>query len=127
VVSSDANADIAVAKLTFSGTASVLLGDGSGGFAHAPGSPLETGGYGTFSVATGDFNGDGKPDLAFANFDSDDVSVLLNNLIARSDFKNAAQYCEARRASMGGEAFAKRYGTNGNGRNAFGQCVRSSN
>jgi hypothetical protein len=29
------------------------------------------------SVATGDFNGDGKQDLASANFDSDNVSVLL--------------------------------------------------
>ena len=29
-------------------------------------------------VSIGDFNGDGKPDLAIANFDSDNVSVLLN-------------------------------------------------
>src|SRR2546425_1268326 len=31
------------------------------------------------SVAVGDFNGDGKLDLAVANFDSSDVSVLLGN------------------------------------------------
>src|SRR3989442_2223522 len=31
------------------------------------------------SVAVGDFNGDGKLDLATANFDSNDVSVLLGN------------------------------------------------
>ena len=30
------------------------------------------------SVSIGDFNGDGKPDLAIANYDSDSVSVLLN-------------------------------------------------
>src|SRR6266446_3050476 len=31
------------------------------------------------SVAVGDFNGDGKLDLAVANFDSNDISVLLGN------------------------------------------------
>ena len=32
-----------------------------------------------WSVAVGDFNGDGLPDLAVANFFSNDVSVLLGN------------------------------------------------
>jgi uncharacterized repeat protein (TIGR01451 family) len=31
------------------------------------------------SVVVGDFNGDGKPDLAVANFGSDNVSILLGN------------------------------------------------
>src|SRR5260370_19627352 len=31
------------------------------------------------SVAVGDFNGDGKPDLAAANSSSNNVSVLLGN------------------------------------------------
>ena len=32
-----------------------------------------------YSVAVGDFNGDGKPDLAVANYRSNNVSVLLGN------------------------------------------------
>jgi hypothetical protein len=36
-------------------------------------------GTGPVSVAVGDFNGDGKPDLAVANHTSNDVSVLLGN------------------------------------------------
>ena len=31
------------------------------------------------SVAVVDFNGDGVPDLAVANYDSDNVSVLIND------------------------------------------------
>src|SRR5215831_19722442 len=30
-------------------------------------------------IITGDFNGDGKPDLAVANAGNNDISVLLNN------------------------------------------------
>lgn len=37
--------------------------------------------------------------------------------------KNAAKVCKAARASMGVEAFQKKYGTNHNLRNAFGKCV----
>src|SRR6266851_22740 len=36
-------------------------------------------GYSPHSVAVGDFNGDGKPDLAVANDGSNNVSVLLGN------------------------------------------------
>jgi TolB protein len=41
----------------------------------------------------------------------------------RSDFKNAAQFCKAKRASMGESAFGRTYGTSGNGAHAFGKCV----
>ncbi len=37
-----------------------------------------TTGRSSFSLAVGDFNGDGRPDLAVANVDDDNVSVLLN-------------------------------------------------
>ena len=36
---------------------------------------------------------------------------------------NPARKCKAERATMGAGAFAERYGTNANGRNAFGKCV----
>ena len=35
--------------------------------------------FGPFSVAVGDFNGDGKQDLAVANQGSDNVSILLGD------------------------------------------------
>jgi FG-GAP-like repeat/FG-GAP repeat len=56
------------------GSVSVLLGKGDGTF-HA----AINYGAGTTpdSVAVGDFNGDGKPDLAVANWITDTVSVLL--------------------------------------------------
>ena len=44
---------------------------------------------------------------------------------AQSVDKNAAEICKAERASMGVEAFQKKYGTNKNLRNAFGKCVSS--
>lgn len=43
--------------------------------------------------------------------------------LPRSAFKNASKYCKAQRDSMGKGAFAQTFGTNGNGANAFGQCV----
>lgn len=40
-----------------------------------------------------------------------------------AEFKNAAKECAAERSESGDEAFRKEYGTNVNGRNAFGKCV----
>jgi FG-GAP-like repeat len=45
----------------------VLLGDGRGSFSQAAGSPFPSGKT-PFAVAIGDLNGDGKPDLAAANW-----------------------------------------------------------
>jgi hypothetical protein len=37
--------------------------------------------------------------------------------------KNASQACKAERAELGAEAFAEKYGSNKNRKNAFGKCV----
>jgi hypothetical protein len=71
----DANSDLAVAN-QFSDNLSVLLGAGGGSFAAATGSPFGVGAR-PLSVAVGEFSGDADPDLAVANFNSNDVSVLL--------------------------------------------------
>jgi hypothetical protein len=63
-------------------TVSVLLGNGDGSFQTARNFAVPPGSY-PASVAVGDFNGDGRPDLAVANFgffpDQGTVSVLLGN------------------------------------------------
>src|SRR6266852_556976 len=60
------------------GDISVLLGDGSGGFTPADGSPFAVG-NGPAAVAVGDFDGDGNLDLAVANGITNNVTVLLGN------------------------------------------------
>lgn len=59
------------------GGITVLLGNGSGGFAATAGSPISTGTNVFSNIAVGDFNGDGMQDLAFP--DGNNVSVLLGN------------------------------------------------
>ena len=57
-------------------TVSVLLGNGDGTFQAAQNFLA---GQGVASVAVGDFDGDGRPDLAAGNYGGDTVSVLMNN------------------------------------------------
>ncbi|MGA8437028.1 MAG: FG-GAP-like repeat-containing protein [Candidatus Sulfotelmatobacter sp.] len=77
----DGIADIAVANYA-TNTISVFLGNGSTGVgdgtfqAHID---TSTGGEEPTSIATGDFNGDGKLDVAVTNFHTNNVSVLLGN------------------------------------------------
>ena len=65
----------------------MLLGNGDGSFQSAVN-------YGAGdeprSVAIGDLNGDGNPDLAVANVGSDNVSVLLGN--GDGSFQSAVNY-----------------------------------
>src|SRR6266571_3307218 len=86
----DGRPDLAVANLN-SNTASVLLGNGAGGFGAK--TDFATG-AGSVSVAIGDLNGDGRPDLAVANASANTVSVLLGNgagsFGAKNDFTTGA-------------------------------------
>ncbi|WP_273455337.1 FG-GAP-like repeat-containing protein [Nevskia ramosa] len=76
----DGKPDLAVANYN-SNTVSILRNGTATGAASASftlvGSPAV--GINPQSVAVGDFNGDGKPDLVTANLGSDSISVLRNN------------------------------------------------
>ncbi|MCA6386157.1 MAG: T9SS type A sorting domain-containing protein, partial [Cytophagales bacterium] len=75
----DGKADLAVAN-QFSNTVSVFRNTGSAGtISYAAQVDFSTGtGTGPRSVSIGDLDGDGKADLAVANFDSNTVSVFRN-------------------------------------------------
>jgi hypothetical protein len=75
----DGKLDLAVATTCYVSCAtgvSILLGNGDGTFQAHVDYPA---GSDAFSTAVGDFNGDGKLDLAVANYGSLSVSVLLGN------------------------------------------------
>jgi hypothetical protein len=73
----DGSTDLAVTNLN-ANSLSILVSNGLGGFSQAPGSPLATGSTPAFVVAS-DFLQDGKPDLAVANSNSDNVLVYFNS------------------------------------------------
>jgi hypothetical protein len=58
----------------------------------------------------------GKAEEVKAEMDAQDQQEVVA-------FKNAAKECAAERESLGKTAFADKYGTNANKRNAFGKCV----
>jgi len=74
----DGNADLAIAN-GGDNTVTVLLGNGTGAFNPAPQSPYGVGND-PDSLAIGDFNGDGNPDLAVTNQADNTVTILLNGL-----------------------------------------------
>jgi hypothetical protein len=71
--------DLAAASGVFPGQVNILLGNGSGGFALTVGSPIQIGVVGAYTIATADFNADGKLDLATANSSGDSSTILLGN------------------------------------------------
>jgi hypothetical protein len=93
----DGRTDLAIAN-ELSDSVTVLLGNGSGGFAPAEGSPFAVSpGAGASagvlgmprSIEASDFNGDGNTDLAVANFNgsSDNVAILQGD--GHGGFANA--------------------------------------
>jgi len=80
----DGNLDLAVANSGLPGNpapgsddVSILLGDGAGGF--GPAQNLPAGGAQPSSIISGDFNRDGRPDLAVANKGASAASILLGD------------------------------------------------
>jgi len=73
----DHKLDFAVANAN-SNTVSIMLGDGTGGFVSALGSPIGVGSEPAW-VAVADFNGDNKLDFAVTNASSNTVSILLGD------------------------------------------------
>lgn len=69
--------DLAVGSVNGEGSIAILLGDGKGGFTNSRGSPCPAGGN-PEGLVVGDFNGDGREDVAVANPFVGTVTVLDN-------------------------------------------------
>lgn len=119
----DGKTDLAIgvagtsAELIFFGDVDVLLGNGDGTF--QPGVIYPTiEGTGDSSIVTGDFNGDGKPDLAV-------VAVGVTMLFGKGDgtFPTTAEYSANQTViavgSFNGDGRTDLAGTTGNGVNAL--------
>jgi uncharacterized repeat protein (TIGR01451 family) len=75
----DGKPDLATSNYS-SNDVSVLFGNGDGTFAEASASPFGVG-SGPYWVDIGDLDGDGRPDLVTSNFNSNDLTVLLNTYV----------------------------------------------
>ena len=86
-INGDGKADIVVAQSgSPTGLLSVLLDNGNGTFQSAVSTPTET--AGALAVLPGDFNGDGKTDVAVANSNpSSTISVFLSNSSGNGTFQ----------------------------------------
>jgi uncharacterized protein (TIGR03437 family) len=78
--------DMAITN-ALSANVTIFIGNGSGGFIQATGSPVSVGNVPN-SIVAGDFDGNGTTDLAVANYNDETVSILLGNgsgqFVARS-------------------------------------------
>lgn len=73
----DGIVDLVVANDAENGSITIFPGNGDGTF--KAGNEISGTGSGTVSVIMADLNGDGIPDLAVTNYDSNSVSILLGN------------------------------------------------
>jgi hypothetical protein len=73
----DGHPDIAAAPISPNHIVSILLGDGTGSFGTA--TDFAVGTASPESIAVGDFNGDGKQDIAVPGYTGDIVVVILGN------------------------------------------------
>ena len=76
----DGEIDIAAASYN-SGNVNILHGNGDGTFGAPEAMSIGAGGGGPADIVVGDFDGDGKPDVATANFGYNTVSVFLNGFV----------------------------------------------
>ena len=79
----DGKQDVAVTHAFNQGTIDILLGNGDGTFTQAPGSPIPIGiaaGY----ILVGDFNADGKPDLAVQE-ESTNTAAIIEVFLGNGD------------------------------------------
>jgi FG-GAP-like repeat len=73
----DGKLDLAITNYE-DASVTILLGNGDGTFTPASGSPI-TVGNSPDAIAVGDLNGDGKLDLAIANYGGNTLTILLGN------------------------------------------------
>ena len=83
--------DLAIADSS-SNNVTVLLGNGTGGFKTGPGSPYAVMGTNPVSLAVGDFNADGVPDLVVVDSGDNNANVLLNTITTTPVMVSAASY-----------------------------------
>lgn len=79
LLNADGNLDLAAANIFAGRNVSVLIGNGAGTLAAATNTPLPAVAGSPYAVKMGDFDGDGKLDLATANFNGPSASVLLGD------------------------------------------------
>lgn len=79
LLNADSNLDLAAANIFAGRNVSVLIGNGDGTLAAATSFPLPAVAGSPYAVKMGDFDGDGRLDLATANFNGPSASVLLGD------------------------------------------------